>query len=170
MCFRCVHLCAISCNCKAGKQSFPVVILSFHSERDDGIHAGLILKSVCTTTTHTEHYTPRHTHSHTHKFPTLIWSNMHFCWFSCLAIFILHKLFQTVICLIQELVLVPRSLPDSACNESAWHQITQNTLCGPLRCWRFSDDLSWRWFAFMPACYEMWPSWLSSPAAMFHKW
>lgn len=110
-------------------------------------------------------------HTHTHKyiyihtlsppwipfpppssFRRLMWSNMLFCWFSRLVIFIWHKLFQTVICLIPVLVLSPAP---SILSEPKlqWGRLASNysePFMVPRRCWwRFSTG--WVLAAVLPS-------------------
>lgn len=115
-----VQLFSASCYCRrpysqsnqtSWDTSFPPVILSLHNRRDDDICSGsLTLGSVWTA-------------AHTHRSPTLdplssplpsfvnsMWSNILFCWFSRLAIFICCELFQTVICPVPGLVQPPAPL------------------------------------------------------------
>ncbi len=156
-----VQLCSASFHCRRlysqsnrtpWDTSFPLVILSLHNQRGDGMCSGLILGSVWTTA-HTEH-TPSHTQT---IFPTLdppfpppLSSRP--------TIFIWRKLFQTDPR--PGAILSPAWFcVNPVCNEAVWRQITQNTS------WShggadedFQQDGSWRWFAFMSACCEKWPS------------
>lgn len=149
--------------------SFPPVILSLHNQRDDGIRSSpLTLRSVWTTA-HTE-YTP----SRTHKIPTLdpLSSPAELSSTSCEAtrsfvgppvwLYLSGASYSSLSSARSQAWCYPQPpwfCLNPACNEAVWRQITQNTswsLGGADE--DFQQDGSWRWFAFMSACCEKWPS------------